>query len=111
MEGIKLSPQQQDVKPNYAYFPVVFDEKVFGATRNEVAHHLAEHDIMARKYFYPLVNDFDCYRSQYSSKDTPVALSIAKRVLTLPLYAELGLDEVDEICRLVLELHSSRQCR
>lgn len=111
VEGIKLSPQQQDVKPNYAYFPVVFDEKVFGATRNEVAHHLAEHDIMARKYFYPLVNDFDCYRSQYDSKDTPVALSIAKRVLTLPLYAELGLDEVDEICRLVLELHSSRQCR
>ena len=111
VEGIKISPQQQNVKPNYAYFPVVFDEKVFGATRNEVAHHLAEHDIMARKYFYPLVNDFDCYRSQYDSEDTPVALSVAKRVLTLPLYADLELDEVDEICRLVLELHGSKQHR
>lgn len=33
-----------------------------------------------------------------------MALSIAKRVLTLPLYADLGMDEVDEVCRLILEL-------
>ena len=96
------------MKPNYAYFPVVFDEKTFGATRNEVYHHLAEHGIMARKYFYPLVNDFDCYCSQYDSKDTPVALAIAKRVLTLPLYAELPLEQVDEICRLILETGKKR---
>ena len=54
VEGIQLSPIQKDVKPNYAYFPVVFDDKVFGATRNEVFDKLAENEIGARKYFYPL---------------------------------------------------------
>lgn len=48
VDGIKLSPIQKDVVPNYAYFPVVFDEKVFGATRNEVFEKLAENDICAR---------------------------------------------------------------
>ena len=36
VEGITLNPVQEDEKRNYAYFPVVFDEKRFGASRNEV---------------------------------------------------------------------------
>lgn len=100
--GLRLSPVQKDVKTNCAYFPVVFDEKVFGATRNEVYDRLTAEGIMPRKYFYPLVNDFACYRGKYDSAETPVARAIAKRVLTLPLYADLSLEEVDRIAGLVL---------
>ena len=105
MEGIKLSPQQRDVKPNYAYFPVVFDEKVFGATRNEVAHHLAEHDIMARKYFYPLITELECYKRLLNRNvtDTPTAKNISDNILCLPMYADLSLKDVDRICSVVLK--------
>ncbi|MCI7086174.1 DegT/DnrJ/EryC1/StrS family aminotransferase [bacterium] len=100
--GIKLSPQQEGVKPNYAYFPVVFDKKVFGKSRDDVAQQLETEGIFARKYFYPLTTDFDCYRDKFNSEDTPVALNISKNVLTLPLYADLPLETVDKICGIIL---------
>lgn len=102
IEGIKLSPIQKDVVPNYAYFPVVFDEEVFGATRNEVFGKLAENDICARKYFYPLTNTFECFNGKFDVSKTPVALHISNRVLTLPLYADLSLDDVDRICNIII---------
>ena len=63
---------------------------------------LAENGIGARKYFYPLTNTFDCYKGQFSAENTPVALDISLRVLTLPLYADLAMEEVDKICSVIL---------
>ena len=100
--GIQLNAVQPEVKPNYAYFPVVFDEKVFGSSRNEVFDALAKEDIGARKYFYPLTNSFACFHGKYSVDETPVARRIAERVLTLPLYADLALEDVDRICKIIL---------
>ena len=102
VEGIKLSVIQKDVVSNYAYFPVVFDEYKY--TRNEVLERLAEKGIGARKYFYPLTNSFECYRNYPTAgtEKTPIAQHIALRVLTLPLYADLTLEEVDRICDVVL---------
>lgn len=102
VDGIQLNPVQKDVQPNYSYYPVVFEEKVFGASRNEVFAALEKHGIGARKYFYPLTNTFGCFHGKYNSNHTPVALHISKRVLTLPLYADLALEEVDRICEVIL---------
>lgn len=101
IEGIQLSPIQKDVVTNYAYFPVVFDEKIFGASRNEVHSRLADNGIGARKYFYPITNAFDCFNGKYDVNLTPIALHISKRVLTLPLYADLSLEDVDRICSII----------
>lgn len=102
VEGVQLNPIQKDVLSNFAYFPVIFDENVFGSTRNEVFEALANEGIGARKYFYPLTNTFDCFHGRYDVNYTPVALHISKRVLTLPLYAQLELENVDEICKIIL---------
>ncbi|MGN0613942.1 MAG: DegT/DnrJ/EryC1/StrS family aminotransferase [Porcipelethomonas sp.] len=102
VDGIQLSPVQENVEPNYAYFPAVFDEKIFGASRNEVSEALAENGVGARKYFYPLTNTFDCFHGKYDPSLTPAALHISKRILTLPLYADLSLDDVDRICDVIL---------
>lgn len=103
VDGIQLNPIQKDVTPNYAYFPIIVDEKVFGASRNEIFEALAEHEIGARKYFYPLTNTFECFHGKYDPTQTPVALHISKRVLTLPLYADLSVEDVDRICEIILE--------
>lgn len=102
VEGLQLNPIQPDVEPNYSYFPVVFDENKFGASRNEVFDKLEKNGIGARKYFYPITNSFDCFHGKYDVNETPVALHISKRVLTLPLYADLKLEEVDKICEVIL---------
>jgi len=102
IEGIKLMKPQEYVDSNYAYFPVVFDGYKY--TRNEVFERLAVEDIGARKYFYPLTNTYECYRN-YPSADvnkTPVAQHVSLRVLTLPLYSDLSLEEVDRICDIIL---------
>lgn len=97
--GIQLSKEQVDVESNYAYFPVVFDG--YKMTRDEVFEKLKDNDIIARKYFYPLTNSFECYKDQYDVDETPVAIYIAERVLTLPLYADLALEDVDRICEFI----------
>lgn len=100
--GIQLSPVQENVESNYAYFPIVFYEKMFGSSRNEVFKKLEENGIGARKYFYPLTNTFAAFHGKYDANLTPVALHISKRVLTLPLYEELSLTDVDRICEVIL---------
>ena len=102
IEGIQLNPVNEDVQSNYAYFPVIFDEKIFGFSRNEIAEKLEKNGIFTRKYFYPLTNTFDCFHGQYDVNETPVALHISKRVLTLPMYADLSLEDVDRICDVIL---------
>ena len=100
--GLQLNAVQQNVIQNYAYFPVVIHPENFGADRDKIKEKLYEHGIRARKYFYPLVTEFDCYKQDNDSAKTPTALEISKKVLTLPLYPELSLDDVDRICEIIL---------
>jgi len=102
IDGITISNEQKDVTANYAYFPVIFDKKVFGKSRDEVMAELLKENIYTRKYFYPLINDYDCYKDKYSSKNTPIAKRISDNVLTIPMYADLKLEEVDKICDIIL---------
>ena len=103
VEGIKLCKDQDGVKSNYSYFPVVFENYKY--TRNEVFNMLKEQGITARKYFYPLTNSFECYRNYPTAgtDKTPVAQHLALRVLTLPLYAGLETEVVDKICDIILK--------
>ena len=39
----------------------------------------------------------------YDSNDTPIAKKISERVLTLPMYADLKIDDVDRICNIILK--------
>lgn len=101
--GLQLNYYGKDIKPNYSYFPVLFDENVYGASRNEVFDSLAENAICARKYFYPLTNTFACFHNKYNVDETPIARSVANRVLTLPMYADLSNEDVDRICDIIIK--------
>lgn len=103
IEGVRLNTLQSEIKPNYAYFPVIFDPEKYGMDRNEVQQLLETHGIGSRKYFYPLTNSYDCYDRKYDVGETPIAKSISDNVLCLPLYADLGLEDVDRICRIITE--------
>jgi dTDP-4-amino-4,6-dideoxygalactose transaminase len=54
---------------------------------------------------YPPAHLFDQYRnaSGYAAGDLPVCEEAASRLLTLPLYATMTLEQVDEVCELVLD--------
>jgi dTDP-4-amino-4,6-dideoxygalactose transaminase len=99
--GLKIPQDTTEIKSNYAYFPVLFDETVFGKNRDEVFDMLAARNIHARKYFYPLTSDYSCYRDQFNSSLTPIAQYVANRILTLPIYGDLDLNIVDDICDII----------
>ena len=107
MKGIKLCLPQPGVTPNYAYLPVVFED-AFASTRDKVFEALANQGIYARKYFYPLISDYACYQGMFDSSETPIAREVASRVLTLPMYADLTLGEVDAVCDLILDQVASQ---
>jgi len=86
--------------------PVVFDG--YPCDRDQIFAALAEQNIHARKYFYPCVNEYDCYRDQFDSSLTPVAAKLSRQVLTLPLYADLPVEIVDKVCDIILDCGNSR---
>ncbi len=99
IEGIKLPPFQKGVKRNFAYFPVVFDGYKY--SRDEIAEKLLAEGVFARKYFYPITNDFSCYKGKFKG-NTPIAKEISEKVLTLPMFADLSIEQVNTICDIIL---------
>lgn len=103
VKGIQMNLIQQNTTSNYAYFPIIVNNKAYKTGRNELVERLKEKNIFARKYFYPLTTDFDCYRECFRAADIPVARKVSENVLTLPLYADLPLETVDYICDIISE--------
>lgn len=99
-EGLILPEIPDNVTSNYAYFPVRFHG--FRYQRDEVFMNLKKENIYARKYFYPCINAYECYQDQYRAEDTPNALLVSKEILTLPIYPDLSLQDVDRICNIIL---------
>lgn len=100
--GIKVPYKpQSDFISNYAYFPVIFDEAKCGCSRDDLYDELRKCHIFARKYFYPLTNTFSCFEGQFDVQKTPTALWVSERVLCLPMYADLELDDVNKICSII----------
>jgi len=99
VNGITLLPEQYGLKRNWAYFPVLVNQD-FGKRREDIIKLLGENGVYARKYFYPLVSENQAFCGEYSSL-TPNAYTYSRNVLCLPMYADLEIKEVDEICKII----------
>ena len=102
VKGIILCGNQKDVESNYSYMPVIFHNYKYD--RNQIKEMLSKKGIGARKYFYPLTSSFKAYSGKFPINKTPNAEEAANNVLTLPLYADLSLEEVDYICDIILSI-------
>ena len=101
--GIKLSVVQENVKSNYAYFPIVIEEKDCAADRETVEKALMDIGVYTRRYFYPLTSDFECC-ADLPKADVPYAAYVSERVLALPCYSDLDVKDVERICDKILEV-------
>lgn len=99
INGIQLVQPQNGVVTNYSYFPVLFDGDKL--CRDKIYEALKLENILARKYFYPLTSSLECYKGRFNPEKTPVAKYVSERILTLPLYADLPLEDVDRICDII----------
>jgi len=101
--GITILKEQPDVRYNYAYFPIFINANLFGKTRNEVYEELKAQNIFSRRYFYPLISQFPIYSGLESACKgrMPVAERVTEEVLCLPIYPDLEMPVVDEICGII----------
>lgn len=86
---------------NYAYYPLIFDtqEQMYQSIQK-----LQGNEIFTRRYFYPSLANTLPYLEK---KDFEVTDDIASRILCLPLYYDLTLEEVDLISRLLLRVQNN----
>lgn len=100
--SIKTLEPQDGINRNYAYFPIFLKNECL---RNKVKDALSCDNIFARRYFYPLTSDFQCYNNLRGAGKTPIASDISSRVLCLPFYADLSEDDIRKIAEVVNNVH------
>ncbi|MHB8714170.1 MAG: DegT/DnrJ/EryC1/StrS family aminotransferase [Trichloromonadaceae bacterium] len=91
IDGIKVPSYKSNIEYNYAYFPILINHPTI--SRDEVYESLKDKGINAKKYFYPLVTDYACYKGKYDH-NLPISRIISEQALCLPLYGEMTEEEV-----------------
>ena len=97
--GINCLEPTGELVANYAYFPILVNQS-YPISRDELYEKMKNHGVHPRRYFYPLISEFPMYRGLPSSHpdNLPIATLAASQVLCLPIYPDLPLEKVDEIC-------------
>lgn len=99
----------EDIRYNYAYMPVEVYEEEFGMNRDELYEKLKQYNVFVRRYFYPLICDFACYKSISIGASLEVAQKVSERILTLPTYYDLSLDDVNLICDILVQIQKDNK--
>lgn len=92
---------QRDATMNYAYYSIVMESEELLI---RIKERLDKGEIFTRRYFYPSLASALPYLPQ---TPLPITDDISKRVLCLPLYYDLTMEEVDFISRLMLRVQNN----
>ena len=104
ISGIRCLPKAGEKVANHSYFPILVGPE-FPITRDELYQKFRDHDIYARRYFYPLISDFPIYRGLPSARreNLPIAHAAAQQVLCLPIFPALTDDMLDRIVGIIAD--------
>lgn len=104
VKGITCLQVPSNTVRNFSYFPILV-ENDYPLSRDGLYSKLKESNIHARRYFYPLISSMPMYRGLASARpeNLPVAESIAVRILCLPIYPNLLVDEQSRIIDVIRE--------
>ncbi len=92
---ISFQVPNSDATQTYGYLPVLFPSE---AHLVRVEQALNERGVFPRRYFYPSLHTLP-YITHRS--DMPISQAISQRILCLPMYVGLSLDQVRDICDIV----------
>lgn len=91
-------------KWNFAYFPILITED-FGMSRDALYEKMKSLGVLGRRYFYPLITDFEPYSQYESAKpdNLPEAIRLARQVICLPVHPYLSEDNVKQILESIVK--------
>jgi dTDP-4-amino-4,6-dideoxygalactose transaminase len=94
--GLKFIKIREGTDYNYSYFPILFKNQ---GELLKVRKVLNKNNIFPRRYFYPSLLELD-YVKKFNSS---VSSNISKRILCLPLYYGLNIENVKKISEIIKE--------
>lgn len=105
IKGITFFDDMPGVKHNYSYFPIFIDAEKYGMTRDDLYFKMKEHNVLGRRYFYPLISTFSTYRGLESSNpdNLPEAHKMADSVICLPMHHSLSKEDIERILNCIKE--------
>lgn len=104
VDGITFMDDMPGVRHNYSYFPIFIDAEKYGMTRDELYEKMRSHDVLGRRYFYPLISTFSTYRGLPSAapENLPKAHKMADSVICLPMHHELSDEDINRVLELIV---------
>ncbi len=105
VEGITFMDDMPGVKHNYSYFPIFIDAEKYGMTRDELYEKMRSHNVLGRRYFYPLISTFSTYKGLPSAapENLPKAHKMADSVICLPMHHELSDEDLNRVLELIVK--------
>lgn len=103
--GITFFDDMLGVRHNYSYFPIFVDAEQYGMTRDELYFKMKEHNVLGRRYFYPLISTFSTYRGLESAtpENLPNAHKMADSVICLPMHHALSDEDLKRILNEIIK--------
>ena len=88
-----------NIQLNYSYFPIFVDATTYGLTRDELYDKMRAHNVLGRRYFYPLISTFSPYNMYPSAakENLPNAHRMADTVICLPMHHALSEEDVKRV--------------
>lgn len=94
-----------NIQFNYSYFPIFVDVAAYGMTRDELYEKMRAHNVLGRRYFYPLISTFSPYNMYPSAakENLPNAHRMADSVICLPMHHALSEEDVRRVINCIVQ--------
>ncbi|SOE53048.1 dTDP-4-amino-4,6-dideoxygalactose transaminase [Burkholderia sp. D7] len=100
--GVRCVNDAGEKTANYSYFPILV-ENDYPLSRDALYQKFRDHEIMVRRYFYPLISEFPMYRGTPSAHrdNLPVASEAALKVLCIPIHPGMSDEDVERVVDII----------
>jgi dTDP-4-amino-4,6-dideoxygalactose transaminase len=101
--GLRYFDKLAGIEYNYGYFPIFVSEKEYGKSRDSLYEYLSLNKMFGRRYFYPLINEFDEYINDSIKipDDFPIAYKMSREVICLPLFPDLSSCVIERVGKML----------
>lgn len=94
-----LPSKNKQIINNFPYFPILLKDQV---SRDKLNKFLNMNGIETKKYFDPIATEYTCYKV-YKDNQVINSFNISKRIICLPIYGRLKMQDVETICSLIID--------
>jgi dTDP-4-amino-4,6-dideoxygalactose transaminase len=102
IKGITIPESNFSESSNHSYYPILIEDH-YHLSRDELYQKLKINNIFSRRYFYPLISEFEMYKNLPTASygNLIKSTNASRKILCLPIFPELDTNTQDEIIKLI----------